>query len=129
MTVTLLAFVTAEIEGSGRGSNVAAGIAGFTLMALWVVVAVVQVVRQRRRRRFDAPVEVSGDEQGAVGEQQSTTSVGTAQSVRDDAGGSAGVAAGLLLAAIVLAGVLGFLRAVARAWASRSGTGDPSAGR
>ena len=67
MTVTLLAFVTAEIEGSGRSSNIAAGIAGFTLMALWVVVVVVQVVRQRRRRRSDAPVEVSGDEHGVEG--------------------------------------------------------------
>lgn len=62
MTSSLLAFVMAEIEGSGRSSNLAAGIAGFALMALWVVVAVVQVLRQRRRRRFDAPAEVSCDE-------------------------------------------------------------------
>ena len=59
MTVALLAFVLAEIEGSGPSSNIAAGMAGFALMALWIVVAVVQVLRQRRRRRFDAPAEVS----------------------------------------------------------------------
>ena len=62
MSVALLAFVMAEIDGSGRSSNIAAGIVGFALMALWVVVAVVQVLRQRRRRRFDAPSEVSCDE-------------------------------------------------------------------
>ena len=62
MTVRLLAFVLAEIEGSGRSSNIAAGIAGFAMMALWIMVAVVQVLRQRRRRRLDTPAEVPGDE-------------------------------------------------------------------
>ena len=62
MTVGLLAFVMAEIEGSGRSPNIAAGVAGFALMALWILVAVTQVLRQRRRRRFDAPAEVSGGE-------------------------------------------------------------------
>ena len=61
MTGALLAFVMAEIEGSGRSSNIAAGIAGFALMALWILVAVTQVLRQRRRQRFDAPAELSGD--------------------------------------------------------------------
>ena len=62
-------------------------------------------------------------------EHQTTTSVGTAPPVRDDADGPAGVAAALLLAAIVLVGVLGLLRAVARARSNRSGEGGRSKGR
>ena len=61
-------------------------------------------------------------------EHQTTTSVETTPPVRDDSGGPAGVAAGLLLAAIVLIGVLGLLRAVARGWSNRSEERDRSTG-
>lgn len=49
----MAAFIVAEIDQGGRSPNVAAGIAGFALLSLWVLVALAQVLRHRRRRRFE----------------------------------------------------------------------------
>lgn len=60
-------------------------------------------------------------------EQQSTTSVGTVPPVRDDTGGTAGLAAGLLLGVILVAGLLGFVRAVVRVRSARRRAQDGGA--
>lgn len=50
MTLPVLTSILAEIDQGGRSSNVGAAVAGFALLALWILVAIAQVVRQRRRR-------------------------------------------------------------------------------
>lgn len=58
MTPSALLLVVASVAGGidqGRTSpNNGAGIAGFVLLLTWIAVAVIQVLRHRRRRRRDA---------------------------------------------------------------------------
>ena len=54
MTGTVLVAVLA-VEVARSSPNAGAGIAGFALLALWIVVAVVQAARHRRRRRSARP--------------------------------------------------------------------------
>jgi len=63
MTLPVLASILAEIDQGRRSSNVGAAVAGFALLALWILVAIAQVVRQRRqRRRTEQPADSAGDE-------------------------------------------------------------------
>lgn len=63
MTLPVLASIVGEIDQGGRSSNIGAAVAGFALLALWILVAVAQVVRQRRRRpRTEEPADTAADE-------------------------------------------------------------------